>query len=191
MPSKVRAYLGFGKYRNIEVEDDVTAYFEYENGATAVFVTTTGETPGTNRFEITGDNGKLVLENGKLTFWRNRQPMNQFLRESEMSFATPECWEIPFSGFRPDDGHAGILRNFVAAIQNGTPLLSPGVEGIRGLTLSNAMHLSSWTDSWVDIPMDEELFYTKMQEKIATSRFAKKDTTNAGPAADMANSFKK
>ena len=42
MPVRIRAFCGFGKYHDIEVEDDVTAYAEYENGATGVFITTTG-----------------------------------------------------------------------------------------------------------------------------------------------------
>ena len=39
MPSKVRAFCHNGKWHDIEVEDDVTAYLEFPNGATGVFVT--------------------------------------------------------------------------------------------------------------------------------------------------------
>lgn len=158
MPKRVRAFCHFGKYRNIEVEDDVTAYVEYENGATGLFVTTTGEAPGTNRFELTGDNGKIVVEDGKLTFWRLRVPEPQFNAVYTGGFGQPECWkcEIPVSG---GDGpqHKGILQNFTNALLRGEKLLAPGEEGIHGLTISNAMHLSAWTDDWVDLPLDEEL----------------------------------
>lgn len=174
MPKRVRAFCHFGKYRNIEVEDDVTAYVEYENGATGLFVTTTGEAPGTNRFELTGDNGKIVVEDGKLTFWRLRVPEPQFNAEYTGGFGQPECWkcEIPVSG---GDGpqHKGILQNFTNALLRGEKLLAPGEEGIHGLTISNAMHLSAWTDDWVDLPLDEELFYAKLQEKIHVSSFRK------------------
>ena len=93
MPSKIRSHLGSGKYHDIEVEDDVTAYAEYENGATGVFITTTGEAPGTNRMEITGDNGKVVMENGQITFWRNRTSAAVFNREWKGGFGSPETWK--------------------------------------------------------------------------------------------------
>lgn len=170
-PKRIRAFCSFGKYRDIEVEDDVTAYVEYENGATGVFITTTGETPGTNRFEITGDNGKVVVEDGKLTFWRLRVPEPQFNQTFKGPFGQPESWkvEIPVQG--QETGHKGITQNFVDAIRKGTPLIAPGVEGINGLLLSNAMLMSSWQDDWVELPMDEQLFHEKIQEKINGSVF--------------------
>lgn len=171
MPKRVRAFCYYGKYHDIEVEDDVTAYMEYENGATGLFVTTTGEAPGTNRWEITGDRGKIVVEDGKLTFWRLRVSERQFNKEYRGGFGAPECWkcEVPVRGV--ETAHRGITTNWVNAILKGTPLLAPGVEGINGLTISNAIHLSSWLNDWVEIPFDEELFYQKLKEKIETSRF--------------------
>ena len=178
MPVRVRAFLGYGKFHDIEVEDDVTAYVEYPNGATGVFVTSTGDAPGTNRFEITGDRGKLVAEDGKLTFWRLRVSERQFNKEYTGGFGAPECWkcEIPIVG--RETAHQGITSNWVNAILKGTPLLAPGQEGINGLTISNAMHLSSWTDDWVEIPFDEDLFYEKLQEKIKNSTFKKNATSD-------------
>lgn len=175
MPKRVRAFCAFGKYHDIEVEDDVTAYVEYENGATGVFVTSTGDAPGTNRFEVSGDRGKIVIEDGKLTFWRLRVSERQFNKEYRGGFGQPECWkcEIPIRG--TGEGHKGITKNWVQAILKGTPLLAPGEEGINGLQISNAMHLSSWTDSWVDIPVDEELFLEKLNERIKTSTFKKEN----------------
>ena len=184
MPKRVRAFCHFGKYRNIEVEDDVTAYVEYENGATGLFVTTTGEAPGTNRYELTGDNGKIVVEDGKLTFWRLRVPEPQFNAEFTGGFGQPECWkcEVPVNGGYGGQ-HKGILQNFTNALLHGEPLLAPGEEGIHGLTISNAMHLSAWTEDWVDLPLDEDLFYEKLQEKIRTSVFRKE--THAGAVLDV------
>lgn len=170
MPRRVRAFCAFGKYHRIEVEDDVTAYVEYENGATGVFITSTGETPGTNRFEIIGDKGKAVIEEDCLRFWQLRVPERQFNREFRGGFGEPECWrcEVPLQG--RETAHAGITRNWAAAILRGAPLLAPGAEGIRGLELSNAMYLSTWTDNWVNLPVDEELFYAKLQERIQASQ---------------------
>ena len=177
MPTRVRAFMAFGKYHNIEVEDDVTAYVEYANGATGLFVTSTGEAPGTNRFEISGDRGKIVVEDDKLTFWRLRVSEREFNREYKGGFGSPECWkcEIPTPG--DNEQHVGIMKNWVNAILNGTKLIAPGVEGIHGLTISNAMHLSAWTDSWVELPLDDELYYEKLQEKIANSTFKKPETS--------------
>lgn len=174
MPKRVRAFCQFGKYRNIEVEDDVTAYVEYENGATGLFITTTGEAPGTNRFEITGDNGKIVIEDGTLTFFRLRTPEPKFNAEYTGGFGAPECWkcEIPVDSGNGEQ-HKGILRNFTNAILHDEPLLAPGEEGIHGLTLSNAMYLSAWTDNWVDLPIDSELFYEKLMEQVEKSTFHK------------------
>jgi predicted dehydrogenase len=186
MPKRVRAFCYYGKDHDIEVDDDVTAFVEYENGATGVFVTSTGDTPGSNRLEVTGGNGKVVIEDGKLTFWRLRVPERQFNREWKGGFGQPESWicEVPVKGNHTN--HPGITRNFVDAIQNGAELLAPGQEGINGLSISNAMHLSSWTDDWVDLPIDEDLFFEKLQERIKTSRYKKQVRA---VRADMKKSF--
>ena len=173
MPERIRAFCHFGKYHDIEVEDDVTAYAEYANGATGVFITSTGEAPGTNRLEISADNGKVVLEGGKITFWRTRVPSSQFLKEWPNGFGSPEVWkcEVPFRG--GGEEHRGITKNWVQAIRQGTPLLASGDEGVRGVELANAMMLSTWTDDWVDIPVDEERFYEELQKLVAQSEVKK------------------
>ncbi|CAH1211350.1 MULTISPECIES: Gfo/Idh/MocA family protein [Paenibacillus] len=190
MPVRMRAFCAFGKYRNIEVEDDVTAYVEYENGATGVFVTTTGEAPGTNRFEVSGDRGKIVIEEGKLTFWRLREPEPEFNRRYTGGFGQPECWkcEVPIHG--TESGHPGLIRNWINAIRSGEKLIAPGVEGIHGLTLSNAMLLSTWTDNWVDLPIDEDLFHEHLQARIANSTFKKEQVSRSAQPADLSQTFK-
>jgi len=173
MPKRVRAFMSFGKYHNIEVEDDVTAYMEYENGATGLFVTTTGDAPGTNRFEITGDMGKLVCENGKLTLHKNKISDREFSDTSKEAFATPEC-EITDIEIKSDDmGYIGITQNFVNAILNGEPLIVNGFEGIKGLTLSNAFHTSAIKDKWVDLPLCPDEFLEILNEKRENSTFKK------------------
>lgn len=174
MPTRIRAFCAFGKHRDIEVENEVTAYAEYENGATAVFITSTCEAPGTNRFEVTGDRGKIVIENGKLRFWQLDMPEGEFNRTTKEGFAQPASRLIDV-GIEPGDGeqHIGITRDWVRAIRHGTPLLAPGADGIHGLTLSNAMLLSTWIDDWVRLPLDEELFLRLLQERIASSSAVK------------------
>lgn len=179
LPKRVRAFCSNGKFHDIEVEDDVTAYVEYENGATGVFVTSTGDAPGTNRLEVTGDRGKIVIEDNKLTFWRLTISERQFNREYTGGFGEPEVWkcEVPIKG--EATAHNGIIQNWVNTILFDEPLIAPGEEGIKSLAISNAMHLSSWTDQWVELPIDEDLFYEKLQEKINLSTFRKQTVTSS------------
>ncbi len=153
MPTRLRAFCYSGKYHDIPVEDDATIYAEYENGATATFITTTGEYPGTNRLEITGDRAKLVIENGELHLWELSEPESSF-RLSPAGTPAPTLRETVIPAEKAPSGHILILRNFVDAIRNGTPLIAPGEEGIRELSLSNAAYLSAATDEWVDLPPD-------------------------------------
>ncbi|WP_342006219.1 Gfo/Idh/MocA family oxidoreductase [Citrobacter sedlakii] len=169
MPVRMRAFCQFGKHRQIEVENEVTAYAEYANGATGVFITTTAEAPGTNRLEIAGDRGKVVVEEGRLRFWRLRESETEFNARWQNGFGEPECWEVTIPTAAECSEHDVITRNFTAAILRGEPLIAPGLEGIRGLTLSNAMHLSTWIDDWVAFPFDEQRYYQLLQERIASS----------------------
>jgi predicted dehydrogenase len=169
MPSRIRSFCSFGKYRNIEVEDEVTAYVEYENGATGVFITTTGEATGTNRFEVIGDRGKITIENNQLNFWQLQIAESEFNRENKDRFARPVSWKVhvPIEISDAIQGHHVVTQNWVNGITKGTPLLAPGKDGIKGLTLSNAMYLSSWMDRWIDLPFDEDLYYEELHKRIA------------------------
>ena len=170
LPKTVQAFCQEGKWHDIEVEDDVTAYLEFENGATGVFVTTTGDAPGTNRFEVTGELGKLVCENDTLTFWKLSQNEREFCRSSKEGFATPACEKLIVETDGQNLQHVGVLNAFAGNILRGEPLVADGREGIRGLTLSNAMHLSSWLKRPVEIPFDEDLFLAELDKRRQNSR---------------------
>lgn len=170
MPDKITSFVSFGKYYDIEVEDDVTAYFEYDDGTTGTYITSTGEAPGTNRLEIACDMGRIVVEDGKMIFNRNIVSERDFNKRNTQPFEKPENWkcEIPVSG--SGEQHVGILKDFTKALLNGTELLAPGIEGINGLTISNAIHYSAWTGSRVDVKnFPNEDFYNILQQKIAAS----------------------
>ncbi len=186
MPKSVDAKLHFGKWHDIEVEDDVTAYVEYENGATGIFVTSTADTPGTNRFEITLDGGKLVAEDGKLFLWKLDIPEPEFNKTNEKPFGKPtaEFSEVETDG--KSENHVGVMNAFAGAILHDTPLIADGKEGINSLTLSNAMHMSAWTGGTVTLPLNEDLFFEKLSEKIKHSR-RKADT--AAVVADTSDSY--
>ncbi|WP_225048293.1 Gfo/Idh/MocA family protein [Lacticaseibacillus kribbianus] len=172
MPSRVMGFTYNGKRRDVEVETEATAYVEYENGATGVFVTTTTETPGTNRFEIVGSRGKLVIEDQRLRLWLNAQDEADFNRTYQGGFGQPDCREVPVDTvFDGDSGHQKIVKNFVSHILDGAPLMSPAAEGLRGLSISNAIYLSSWEHRWVDLPIDGAAFLTALNQRRATSKY--------------------
>jgi len=171
MPKRLQAFNSYGKYHDIEVEDESTVYAEYENGATGIFITTTGEAPGTNRFEIAGNHGKIVVEDDeKLTFYRLRQSEREFNATYKDGMGEPESWkiDIPVEGENP--AHLGIIQNWIDSIIKGTTLLAPGEDGIKGLEISNAIYLSSWLNEMVELPVDPDIYYKKLQEKIKESK---------------------
>jgi predicted dehydrogenase len=178
MPKRINAVSSFGKYHDIEVEDDVTAYVEYENGATGVFITSTGEVPGTNRFEVVGDLGKIVVENEELTFYELIQSEREFNRLYKGGFGKPEYRKIDIPVKSENANHADIFQNWIDSIITGSPLLAPGKEGVRALEISNAIYLSSWLSQTVELPVNPNYYYEKLQEKINTSTFEKKHVTN-------------
>ncbi len=175
MPIKVRAFCKEGDFHNIEVEDNVTAYVEYANGATGVFITSTGDAPGTNRFEILGDKGKIVMEGNDFKFWKLTTPEKEFTANSKTAFNSPEVWEIKVPVHGSASHHAGIINNFTDAILFDKPMLADGKEGINGVELANAMYLSSWIGESVDIPVDSELYFDKLKEKISISKYKKSE----------------
>ena len=170
LPAKVHAFCHEGKWHDVEIEDDVTAYLEFPNGATGVFVTTTGDAPGTNRLEITGTRGKLVGENDVLTFDRLEMDERAWCKVCKEGFRKPECERIIVETDGQNTQHVGVLNAFAAAIAEGGPLVADGREGINGLMLSNAIHLSAWTGETVSLPIDEKKFYDLLMERCKTSR---------------------
>ena len=172
MPDKIYAQAGFGKYYDIEVEDDVAAFFEYANGTTGQYITSTGETPGTNRLEVACDMGKVVIENNKMTFFKNAVSEREFNKTNTDMFAKPVCEEIVMDvDFSGGPQHVGILNNFASAMLEGTELLAKGEEGLNTVSIINAIEMSSWTGEKVDLNnFDDDRYYDLLQEKIATSK---------------------
>jgi predicted dehydrogenase len=174
MPAKVRGFCQLGRFHDIEVEDNVTAYLEFSNGATGTFVSSTGEAPGTNRFEIAGTRGKLVLENSRLLFTRNETDALLFSKVAKLGFAKPEIWniEIPFENAA--NGHALLMQNFVNAIGRQESLIAPGAEGIHSVELANAILYSSLMGRDVELPLNSADYERKLNELIENSRIQKK-----------------
>lgn len=170
MPVKVQAFCHEGKWHHIEVEDDVTAYLEYPNGATGVFITSTGDAPGTNRLEVDLERAKLVCEDGKLMMYEMKVSEREFCFTSSEGFAKPEGEWTEVDAPGENTQHNGVLAAFADAILHGGELIAKGQEGINGLTLSNAMHLSSWLGHPVELPFDEELFLEELTKRRKLSK---------------------
>lgn len=169
MPVSVTAFCNTGKFHHIETEDEATIYTEYSNGATGVFIASTGDLPGTNRLEISGTLGKIVLENGKLKLWKLKRDERDICNHSKESFESPEAdyFEYECSG---ESGHVGILQNFADAVLFGKELIAPGYEGINELSISNAAYLSEWSgNKKISLPFDTAEFDLKLAEKAKQS----------------------
>jgi UDP-N-acetyl-2-amino-2-deoxyglucuronate dehydrogenase len=177
MPKKVYAKVNYGSQRDIVVEDDVTAVFDYGNGATGVFVTRTHDVVGTDRLEILGDKGKVVVDkSNKVTIKRLVKTENEMSNTMSMQ----EVKEIFMGGSQDDvfseevidfgnvwgEQHIAVLDDFASAVVEGTPLLAPGSDGINGVRLANAMHLSSWLGKEIEVPFDEDLFLEELNKRI-------------------------
>ncbi len=186
MPNKVYAFCHNGKWHDIEVEDDVTAYLEYPNGATGVFVTSTGDAPGTNRFEVTLEYGKIICEDDELKVYQLDMNEREYCFLATEGFSKPEGKWIDVELERENTQHVGVLQAFTEKILQGTPLIAEGEEGVKGLTLSNAMHLSAWLEKPIHIPFDEELFLQELDKRRATSKMK---TTVAEVTFDTKGSY--
>lgn len=165
MPVRVRAFCNVGHYHNIQVEDDATIYAEYENGSSAVFITSTGEYPGTNRIEISGTKGKAVVENGELRLYLLEEDEREICFSSLEGMPEEKINSCLIKQEKADGGHLEILQNFTDAVLRGKELIAPGIEGIYGLMISNAAYLSAWKEDWVLLPADEQEFRELLKKK--------------------------
>lgn len=187
MPVRIRAKCHYGKWHNIEVEDEVTAYAEYANGATASFITTTGECPGTNRLEITGDRESSSGKRGSFIFGNLRSRSGRSVlkarralsyRRLTMKKSRPRAWKPVITVF---------CRILPTLFCTGGKLLAPGEEGINGLTISNAIHLSDWTNDWVELPIDADRYLELLNEKRKKSHV--KEACKPAKIADLSGTY--
>jgi len=188
MPNAVRAFCRFGRYHNIEVEDEATAYFEYSNGATGVFIGSTGEAPGVNRFDIVGDRGSLAFDGARLTLTTLVPGAREFSQSTREMFGMPAAATRDITPVRDGNQHAAVLANFAAAIQDGAELIAPAAEGLHSLALANAMLLSTWENCRVALPLDSAHYQRALDARLATSRQRAKSQVTAN--IDMQASYR-
>ena len=169
MPVRVDAKLHYGLWHDIEVEDDVTAYVEYANGATGVFIASTGDARGTNRLEIQMDRAKIVVEDGAFSVFEFDMTEQAFSATNKEPFGFVSGHEAQLTLGPEATNHAGVLNAWAGAILRGEPLVADGREGLNGLMISNAMHLSSWLHKTIELPFDEALYYEELMKRVASS----------------------
>lgn len=192
LPKRISGHASIGKYHNIEVEDEVTAYFEHDNGMIGHFIVTTGETPGTNRLEIVGENGRLLFENSKLTLFRSPMSVLKHIKETPEGFKNlePSKEEVHVDVSVPS-GHHVVTEKFVASILSGKEeLIAHGTEGLGSVTLANGIMLSAFTNNVVEVPFDANAFESHLNELIASSRYVKATKSN-NSEVDISSSFSK
>ena len=189
MPTKIRAYCKLGKYHDIEVEDDVTAYCEFKEGFSGMFITSTGECPGTNRLEIMADRGRLVFENGKITFDKTAESVSEFLKTTTESFGTPKIETVEIETDGKEGTHQNIIENFADAVLNGAELIARGEEGINSVELANAFLYSALKNETVELPLDSFKFAETLKELINSSTFEKAEEIK--PTDDITSSYNK
>jgi predicted dehydrogenase len=192
MPTSIRAFARFGAYHDIEVEDDVTAFCTYENGATGTFITATGEYPGSNRLEVHGERGKIVVDRSHgshepFRFIRTEVGVSDHSATTDSRFGGPDTWDCTINAENGGEQHVGIMKNFTNAILSGEQLMASGPEGINGVMLANAMLLSAWTGETIDLPIDDQRYVDALQERIDNSTFVKKETVSTNN--DLGGSF--
>jgi len=156
VPARVQAFSHEGRYHPIEVEDDVTMYLEWENGATGTFITSTGEAPGINRLEISLENALIRCENGTLMIGETEpelgMPEPEYRKTSENQFAKIKGTWKEIRCEAEEDPYGIILRNFTEACTGKEECIAPGSEGRKSLMISNAAYLSSWKKRMIELP---------------------------------------
>jgi predicted dehydrogenase len=179
VPERVFAKAGFGFRRNIVVEDEVHALVDFGNGATGSFLTCTNDLVGTDRLEILCDKGKVVVEGSKTVTITRLSDSEQALSDSltvadvadlfrgKADVAKWMTTETKVYESAWGQQHADVLLNFTANILDGTPLIAPGADGIHGVRLANAIHLSSWLGEEVSVSnFDDDRFLSELNARI-------------------------
>ena len=188
MPSEVFAVAGFGKYHEIDVEDEVTATLRFANGLTGAVTASSGEAPGINQLDLVGDLGTLRFDGERVRLYASAQSVADHCANTLDMFGMPEFTEHPIQPAEPVDQHGAVLRNFVHAIARGEPLATPAAAGLPSIELANAMLLSAWRGQAVALPLDAEAYEATLQRKIASTSLRQPAAIQAN--IDMAKSYR-
>ena len=173
MPARVQGFCHEGKYHPIEVEDEVTAYMEWENGATGIFIASTGEAPGVNRLELSMDNALLVCENGKIRVCELDKPEIEYRLGTGDPYGQPRGTWSTIDCENEQHPHEKVLQEFARG-----NMTASGKEAVYSLLLSNAIYLSSWEKQMVEITKpdtEEERRFEQKFEKYLEEKVRKQE----------------
>lgn len=94
----------------------------------------------------------------------------EFSKINTSPFGEPEAKEMLIETDGENPQHPGVLRAFAAKILGKGELVARGQEGLNGLMISNAIHLSAWLNKEIELPFDEHLFYNELMKRVNGSR---------------------
>ena len=188
VPSEITAFCEFGKYHDIEVEDEVTAYLRYPDNATGLFIGSTGEVPGVNRFDVIGDKGSLHFDTGILTLKTNSESTANYSATTSEMFGSPEVTSEIISVTETVNQHAVIMNNFVQSVLNDEPLIADAEAGLASLDMANAMLLSTWKKQSISLPLNRSEYQDELNKKIESSTLRVKSAKKA--TVDMSKSYR-
>jgi len=170
MPARVHAFCGFGRRHAIAVEDEVTAYLEYDSGMNGVFVASTGEAPGVNQLEVVGELARVVVDRHGLRVTRNETPTPELLRAGPARLPPVSAATEAVSLAHGSHPLTGMIQNFVNAILEGEALVAPASDGLASVELANAMIYSGITKQTVELPLDPALYAAELARLIESER---------------------
>lgn len=158
------------RLHDIEVEDTAEALLTYPEGGSGYLCCSTNEPSHGEKIEVAGDNGRLVLQDDRLRVFHYERPLSEFAGSHPGVWAEPKVTEAsPADLPSAELGHLVMLRNFVAHIRIGEPLLVPGAEGLRSLEVANAVWLSANRRAPVRLPISRRAYDVFLRGKRAGS----------------------
>jgi predicted dehydrogenase len=157
------------RFHRIEVEDTAEALIDYGGDHTGYLYTSTAEWPGDDRYEFSGERGKLVVNGRSVRLYRATERVQDTIDHLAVWGKPTGAWEeIPVEGEPP--GHAAVVVQFARAVRLGEPLVATGEDGVNSLELGNAIMLSGDLNQAVDLPLNRNAYDRFLERKRAAVR---------------------
>lgn len=174
-PDTVYADIPFGKYNDFCVDDEATLMMDYPGRMTGTFILSTGEGSSTERLEIVGTRGRILLDGDTLTLTAFDCDSRDYASTAQVT-SRQELRETVQQFVFSKDEHAYeiMLQNFAAAIRGQAPLIAPGADGVRTLELINAAYLSAWEERKVSLPISDEVYLRQLHTHEESERVMKR-----------------
>jgi len=188
LPTEVTAQIGFGKFHDIEVEDEVSALFRHDNGVTGSLIASSGEAPGINQFDLVCDRGMIRCDGETLTVWKGNESTAAHSKHTRAMFGTPEFSPSVYEPSATSPQHAYPLNDFARAILSGSPMHTPASEGLGSLHLANALLMSGWHHQSVSLPLSASVYEQALQQRMRESSLRAPEKLNV--EIDMNKSYR-